>query len=359
MRRRVVLLVVAPLAVAAAGALVGACGDGGSAADARNDAVVFFDAPVNAPCDYTEISDVANGTTAEVTGLTVGGAPRAICGAIDPGHPSGHVVDDDSYSFDAPAGGADVIVRMSGGGAADLAEVFVGLHDAAGDGHGYARFVVDHGVMTAHLDAGTYTLVVEAQNPTAPRAAIPYRVSLESDQPAARCPTVTAAANHVETDESASKFTADDVVYVTSNAETLTPSTADAPDDSKVVVTSGMAYRITGSSADVDVAPPSGDDYRDRDTFLISTGADTNELDLRLDWAGATNDLDLFLFPEVIGAGPPADVGRAATSSPEERQTIAVAPSSRYWLWIGGHDASKALPSIYDVSICGSHYSAR
>src|SRR5438552_5256068 len=123
MRRRVVLLVVAPLAVAATGALAGACNDGGSAADARNDAILFYDAPVTAPCDYTETSDIGNGTTAEVTALTIGGAPRAICGSIDPGHLVGHLVDDDRYSFDAPAGGADVIVRLSGVGAAALAEV--------------------------------------------------------------------------------------------------------------------------------------------------------------------------------------------------------------------------------------------
>ena len=166
---------------------------------------------------------------------------------------------------------------------------------------------------------------------------------------------VTAAANHVETDESGSLYTANDVIYVTADAETLTPSDADAPDDSQIVVTSGMAYRITGDSADVDVAPPDGDDYMDRDTYLISTGADTNELVIRLGWADAGADLDFFLFPEVAASDTPLDIGSAATTRPEELQTIAVKPSSRYWLWTGGYDGSTGLPTTYDLSICGDH----
>jgi len=33
---------------------------------------------------------------------------------------------------------------------------------------------------------------------------------------------------------------------------------------------------------------------------------------------------------------------------------IAVKPNSAYWIWIGSHDGSTALPAAYDLSICGA-----
>jgi hypothetical protein len=352
MRRRLLVLL---LATVGAG---GACGGGSGGADARNDAVTFADAPLTGTCDYTEHDDVDNAATAETTALTVGGAPRTICGAIDRGHLSGDVVDDDVYAIAVAAGGADLVVRLDGAGAAYLTEVLVEIQDAAGNGHGYGVYVVDHGVMTTHLAAGTYSVVVEARHVAEIETTVPYHVTIAADVPSMHCPKITAAANHVEADDG-KDFAANDMIYIVGGAETLTPSATDAPDDTGLVVTSEMSYRITGSSAKVDVAPPDGDDYNDRDTFLISTGADTNELDLRLDWTGATNDLDFFLFPEVVGNTTPLDIGGGATSTFGEVQTIAVAPSSRYWLWVGGFDSSKALPTTYDVSICGTHHGAR
>ncbi len=340
---------------------IGACGGHGGGADARNDAVAFADAPVSDTCDYLEVHDDTNAATAETTDLTVGGAGSAgktICGQVDHGHYADGVVDLATYAVTVPAGGADLVIRIAGQGASDLGQLRVELHDAAGGGYGYGIFVVDHGVMNTHVAAGSYVIAVDAHDAADVDGPIPYHVTIDADIPAARCPRIGAAASHVETDESPAQppDTADDVVFIAGGVESLTPSTTDAPDDSHVVVTSGMSYRITGTSADVNVAPPGGDDYHDRDTYLISTGADTNELQIRLDWVGPTNDLDFFLFPELQGDGTPADIGAGATTHVEELQTIAVAPSSRYWLWVGGADTSKALPSLYDVSICGTHF---
>lgn len=333
-----------------------ACGGGKAGADARTDAGAFADAPFAGTCDFRENADGTNAVTGEVTGLTVGATAQTICGQIDDGHYEAGVVDDDIYTITVGGAGADLVVRLAATDPHELAELFVEIQDTQQASHGYAVYVVDHGVMLTHLAAGDYLVVVEARAQADLTATIPYRVALAPDDPTARCPRITATASHVEKDETPAS-TANDVIYVsTAGGETLTPSTADAPDESGIVVTSGMAYRITGLSANVDVAPPNGDDYHDRDTFLFATGADTNELDLRLDWTGATNDLDFFLFPEVPAGSAPLDIGAGATGAPEELQAIAVAPSSRYWLWVGGYDMSKALPTTYDVSICGEHH---
>ncbi|HTJ43500.1 MAG TPA: hypothetical protein VL463_15455 [Kofleriaceae bacterium] len=335
--------------------LCAACGGHDHGPDARGDAGSFADAPFTGVCDFKETHDADNASVPEATALTVGADTRTICGQVDDGHFAGGLVDDDRYTITVGGAGADLVVRLAASGAGELDELFVEIQNGA-NGFGYAVYVVDHGVMITHLVAGTYTVVVDARGQADIGATIPYRVAIAPDDPSVRCPRITAAASHVEKDETPAS-TANDVIYVAqATGETLTPSTTDKPDDSKIVVTADQGYRITGLSANVDVAPPDGDDYHDRDTFLISTGADTNELDLRLDWTGATNDLDFFLFPEVPDGAQPLDLGAGATGNPEELNAIAVAPSSRYWLWIGGYDMSKALPSTYDVSICGTHH---
>jgi len=339
------------------GLALAACGGGSSSPDARvsADGAPHPDAPVITGCDYTEAADATNATTAEDTGLTVGPASFTICGKVDPGHFANGDVDVDGFHVTVGGSGADVLVRLTSPGAGDLGQLFVQIEDDSGGYYGYGVYTVDHGVMNTHLPAGTYVVVVVAQADGDISSPVDYKVSVSQDTPATRCPMVTAAANHVETDESASQHTADDVIYITSSAETLTPSDADAPDDSQIVVTSGMAYRITGDSANVNVDPPNGDDYMDRDTYLISTGNDTNELQIRLTWADANADLDFYLFPEVSGSDTPVDIGSAATTNPVELQTIAVKPSSRYWLWAGSYDGSTGLPTSYDLSICGQH----
>jgi hypothetical protein len=38
----------------------------------------------------------------------------------------------------------------------------------------------------------------------------------------------------------------------------------------------------------------------------------------------------------------------------EEYNVIAVKPDSSYWIWVGSHDGSTALPATYDLTICGA-----
>src|SRR6185503_19089533 len=98
-------------------------------------------------------------------------------------------------------------------------------------------------------------------------------------------------------------------------------------------ITEGMKYRVTGTSADVTSV---GDEYRDRDTYLIATGADTNELTVRVTWPGGV-DLDFLVMPVPDGGTTPISLldGTAVSMVGTELRTGAVLPSTSYWLWVG------------------------
>lgn len=335
-------------------ALIAGCGgddgqavvDGATAPDAGSDG-----APVDC---HPEADDNRNGTAPEPTGAVFAGQRIAVCGNIDVDSPSGDLVDRDLYQVTV-APGAPVVVRLSAplGGAVDRLELSV--RDAGGP-RAIARLRAGNAVTVLLLPQGEYTLGVEARDDQAV-ASFPYRIEMYADTPAMRCPPMTGGTIYTEVDESAAGHRANDVIEVTQQPPILsarpTADTSDTPDATGQAVTAGNRFAIAGSSAGVTSA---GDEYRDRDTFSLYTGATTNQLDVRVVWSGGIADLDVLVFE----AGKPTEpMGTpAAALIGEEVVVTAVEPQSEYWLWVGGSRRSTSLPVAYTVHVCGREIAA-
>ena len=154
-----------------------------------------------------------------------------------------------------------------------------------------------------------------------------------------------------------------DVRFTSDPARELTASPDDQPDNATAlpIGTAATGTRITGVHADVDAV----DEYRDRDTYLITTGPDTNELTVRLDWDDTASDHDFLVFNEVVGGGtllPEVAAGVLVGNAAPEFQTFTVEPNKNYWVWTGTYDTledgstAPTLPSTYDLSIYGANF---
>jgi len=351
--------------------VVAACGD--DKEKHNPDAFVPEDAPADTPvdtpanfCDYSEQHDTTNdynlasGYAAEDTGIMfTGAASKTICGNMNVGHfdNTNFSIDVDDYTITLTAD-ADVVVALEGQ-FATVSNVGVFAVDSSMGKSGAGFFLGDHGVFANHLAAGQYHLSVEAYDNADKAAAIPYKVRIIPDNPTTRCPTVTAAANYTEAGDGTLN-NGNDMIVVDYSAQPYYKTTAaptDSPEDttSMVALTAGMKYRVSGSSASVAAQRVS---YFDGDTYLIKTGAATDQLTIRLDWGGTTADLDYFLFfpPSGTTATPIEETAKISTTGPEFK-TIAVAPNTSYWLWVGAAaPGSSGLPKPYDASICAEAY---
>ena len=292
-------------------------------------------------CDYTEASDATNdyflasGYALEATGLTFSGTALTVCGQVDSGHYSTHYysVDIDNFGITL-ASDSDVIVTLSGAGQNVSWLAVHAYNPTTGYGVGSGNFINDHGVFSAHLAAGRYELSVEAYDNQDIAAPIPYKMRIAADAPGTRCPQNTSTPDYVEANDGASNRGNDviDTDYRGYRSYVITTSTADAPEPTSLVLVSGASYRISGTSAAVS-----------------QTDATTNQLAIRLNWTDASADLDYLLFPE----GGDYPYGGAAHTSfgGDEFATIAVAPGTRYWLWVGALQTSTVLPATYDLSL--------
>ena len=311
------------------------------------------DAPA-AACDYTEQNDGSNDSLVqgmrEATGLTFT-ARTTICGQIDSTHFASGNVDVDAYTITLGAP-ATVTLTLVGSGLEALDDVgFLTYEGASFDQEvpgADGVFVGDHGITAVTLDAGTYELTVFADHGAAISAPIAYALTIATDAPAARCPRVTAAASYTETNDGGG-HNGNDVIVVDfgqpAMLQSLTPGANDSPEASGITVGPGLAYRITGELAEVGISGS----YKDADTFAFTTDAATNQLELRLNWAGEA-DLDYFVFEENT---LPSTAGAAfAVTTEDEFQTFAVKPSTTYWVWTGLFRNSTG-PKAYDLSICG------
>lgn len=309
------------------------------------------------PCAYTEKTDAANDPAAEPTGLTVGSKPLTLCGTINTGHfhTDTNTVDVDAYRVTSD-GTSNLVVRFSGssGSAASAANVDFSVFVFNTDEHptllsgGHNNAIVhDHGAFLISLPAGTYDVVVTASNSADLTAPFDYKVQIAPDGPT-RCPAVSAPAAYAEAADGTGGN--NDVVALDFDfdpAAQLTAASADAPEATGLTIDGLTPIRITGTSANEDAE----DDYMDRDTYLIQTGAATSELTLRLDWADPQNNLDYFVFPagqtQALGAGTHFE-------GHEEYDVVPVEPDTKYWIWVGSHDGSTGLPATYDLTICGA-----
>lgn len=338
-----------------------ACGgdDGADLPDGSTgvDATPTSDAPPSG-CHWHEDADADNDDAAEATTLVAGAAPITICGWIDARTPEGVIVDTDRFGFDS--GGGPFLVRIdapSGHGLTALA----GSVRSTSQGNalrGDGLFVGDHAVFAVTLEDGAFVVEVVATDDAAPAQPIPYAITITADEPDVRCTPPGGAAAYVEAADGAGNAGNDvvQVVWEPSFATSFTPAETDAPEPSAtaLVVSSGMRYRVNGA-AGVN-ASAAADDYQDRDTYVLYTGGQTNELTIRLTWDGSDADLDWLLFP-VPGAEPPRPISAGTVIADEapELDTTAVLPSTSYWLWVGSFDGS-AEPKPYELTICGETY---
>jgi hypothetical protein len=314
------------------------------------------------PCAYHEADDRGNETTAEVTGLSIGGGGVLICGAITARAPVSGLIDRDLYELDA-GGAADLVVRLRAPDGRDVAELAINLTAGAGS-LGQGRFVGNHAVFLSRVESGAVTLEIVAGDLEAPPAAIAYQVEVVAEDRAARCPNLSSNPTFTEVRDTTPNLNAgNDMVELTSSPATVaqTAATSDAPEASNLVVTDGMSYELAGTLAVNGNAAGYADDYLDRDTFLIATGAQTTELTVRTSWTedGTTGNaddanLDVVLFRVPDGTAPPLELaaGRHGSASPPELEATAVLPSTTYWLWVGNYLGS-AQPKPYELTICG------
>jgi hypothetical protein len=348
-----------------------ACGGGHSDApitDAPVD-VPIVDAPINAlldatipDCDYTEAADATNATTAEATQVVIGATTRDLCGQIDPGHfdVTSHSADIDSFNVTVNDATAELIVRFENQAPGMLTDFQIQIFSAAtppmlisvGD---YTGALADHGAFLAELPIGSYNIMVTASAPSATPAAIPYKIRLAVDHPTTRCPDLTGmAANYTEQSDGAAN-TGNDVVLVDFTNDpsfTLTPATTDAPEMTGLTITTNQNAHIVGSSGTAAASP---DDYVDRDSYTIATGPTTNELSVRLDWPGATADLDYIVFPS-SSIAVPNQVSSLTATTQGEFATFAVEPNASYLLWVGAYTGSTGMPIAYSATVCGGSF---
>jgi hypothetical protein len=131
--------------------------------------------------------------------------------------------------------------------------------------------------------------------------------------------------------------------------QVLTPA-ADLAEASGFTLGAGDIKRASGTFASV----PITHSYRERDTYLITTGPTTDKLELRARWAATDTDVDLFLFDaDMVPA-----IGRSVeTDGATEAQVFAVLPATMYWVWAGVHASSPGTaPVPYDLTFCGSTF---
>jgi hypothetical protein len=336
-----------------------ACGGGGNSGDLPDAVAVDSDPTVDMPvqpgaCAYTEAADATNNNApgAEATGIMYTAA-TVICGKINSGHFNAGLIDVDAYKINVPAN-SELLVHISGTGIEPLTQVATQVLSSNGM-QPIANAIAqgDHGTTSVRLATGDYILTAGARNTADIAAPIDYRITLIPDAPATRCAKVTAAANFTEANDGGANI-GNDMISIDEGASPstkLTTSAADSPEPTALTLAVGTKYRITGSSA----ALTPVDSYKDKDTFLFTTGATTTQLSVRLNWAATTVDFD-FLVPPA-GSASSIGAGLAISNSEDEFRTFAVKPNSQYWLWVGQYkDSTATTPSIYDATICAEAF---
>jgi hypothetical protein len=324
------------------------------------------------PTCYQEVLDGSNDAAPEATDLTLTAAgPIAICGNIDVRAPENDFIDADIFTFrlDVASKIRITITAPDGGEIRDL-DAFLytqPITDVRNDVLGSSSFADGHITFTgpacyghelcdAHeLATGFYNIIVQALNPTEPVAAIPYEITIETYDPDTGCVTPAGTADFVETrDDPANGNTQNDVVNMATFG--LTPDGADAPEDSvsELTIAANGAVKATGVAG----AHVLQDQYLDRDTYAIVTGASTNTLDIRVAWTGGVaNDFDWYLVkpdaanPDTVA---PSFVALAGSGIQPEYAATAVEPSTTYWLVVGSYQGTQ-LDLPYTVTVCGSH----
>src|SRR5258706_4443052 len=216
-------------------------------------------------CDYTELDDVGNATTAELASTTIGAETRNLCGSINTGHydAASGTVDVDRFRVTVEAAGADLLVRTFASAGA-TSELSVLIFDTApaptllNGGHVDAT-LGDHGVFRSTLIAGTYDVVVRVRAGADLTGTIDYKVRLLADAP---CAPITAPAAYVEAHDNADSR-GNDVVAVDFSKPPFFTSVSGAAEPTGLTIAPKTPLRLSGTSADV----AGTDQFMDRDTY--------------------------------------------------------------------------------------------
>jgi hypothetical protein len=355
------------LSAALAVSLAAACGsddagDSGPPLDAAapSDAFLSDAAVVDCDGDHRESRDRTNdpltveGGEAEATGFILRGSsdPFEVCGQIDPAQASDTVADGDYYEFTI-GGDAPLEVRLElrapdGQTASDLE---IDLHQvdegtpvfvARGPFRASGRYGLIAGIP---LQPGTYWVNAVAFNPP-PEAPVLYAISIQRD--AMACPRQEPS--YMEQSDGTGR--GNDMVAIDHPDPPELTSASDMPESTGLELAE-LSGSVAVQGASVLPVEPGGDSYLDRDSYLIRTGPETNELEVRLNWPNGDVDLDAYLF----AAGDPStdySVGLGATVGEvdDERFTVSVDPDRNYWLWVGAYQDGTGLPISYSATLC-------
>lgn len=354
--------------------VAGACGGGSAATDAGppRDGLPAPDVPsldgavVDCTGDHRESADHTNdpitvdNDSAEGTSFTLsdGAQPFTVCGQIDPAQANDVVVDGDVYQF--TVGGSDPVnvrIEMTSPDGLLAHDLTLGLYRVDDGPSPVAKGVFrnDYAIVAGMtLTPGTYWVSAVAFAP-APAGPVGYSIQIGID--AFSCASDDGAPDYTESGDGAQSRGNDVVALHYPNPPALT-SAGDSPESTGLVLMPGAVYHLRGTSADID---SDGDNYLDRDTYQLATGAATTELQVRLTWhPDDTPDVDLDTYLFAAGA-PSTDyslgLGTTVDDRTDEVFTINVNPSSSYWLWTGAFDelsqgGDSDLPVTYDVTLC-------
>jgi hypothetical protein len=345
--------------------------DGGIINDANKpDAAVDASIPQDAfvECNYTEQDDSTNDFNVnngiEQTGLHFKpGDTRTICGNVNNGQfgSDGVVgtIDVDNYGITLDAD-SDVLVTLTPPpntsstplGLISSVEL-IAYSDQTQETVQVGYFETDHAVYSAHLPAGTYELAVDVTDNQDAAMTLPYEMRITTDDPDTRCAQLTGTATYTEANDGASN-TANNVIDIDSTGVTLLGAGENQPEPTGLAVLDAQNYLFDGSSA----SEAAIGDYYDMDTYLISSGANTNQLSVRVDWATSGVDLDLYVIPATHTL-PILTSAAESASGLGEAGVTAVTPNTPYWISIGAATADTTmadLPITYGITVCGQHF---
>jgi len=300
------------------------------------------------PCDHTEADDVADGSTAEPTHLTLGASARTVCGNVEGGHydPSAKIVDVDRYRVTV-AGTGELSAEVDPLEGADALSRFrVALFDTAANPRLYADQswdkAYDHAAFVTDVPPGEYDLVVTAgAGGDIMGGTIGYRVRVTSD-PSQKCAALSHA-TYSEHDE-----TGNDALTVDYSKQPMVTTGAGAAEATDLTLAPGHHYMLGG------IAQPAAaqGEYTDGDTFAVTTSDDTDELTVRLDWEGAA-DLDYVVVE--ADTLTPAGLSVITSTSEHELATFAVKPGTRYLAWVGAFKGWTGMVP-YGLTVCADHH---
>lgn len=338
---------------------------GGGAADSGPSP----DGSVNAACDYTEADDAGNdifgGGSAEASSITfsAGGGEKVICGSIDPANMDTDVgdADGDAFQFTVDGAAEDRIpmrVVMTAPNGDTLTNFAVLILPTGG-----SQFVSGDNFSDGFALAGnyyfkggeSYEVVVVAGNDPLPNAPVSYEVHIGEALP---CDAAAGQADFTEANENPN-FRDNDIVSVNYAGDPVYALTTadDTPEATGLTLTPDTNVHLAGKSGDVTA---DGDSYLDRDTFLLGTDTDVNEVTVRLTWPDGDVDMDTYAFEEDT-ADPPIGGATMIDTAKDEVFTMRVTPETNLWLWAAAYDdtgngGDTDLAIDYDITVCPRNF---